>query len=519
MSQIQNSKFRDLILTWGFALLVCFYYGFLSYPNSVTGLYSDSTVYLFMADYFLVSNPTAMTAIIAKSSFFPPLFPLVLGLFGGGVDGVVQAHWVTTGTLLFCIGIFHYWLRLQGLPQASTWLLTIIFSTLPGVFLHSLFIASDFLFLSLLISVFVLAEKADSCSYRSLISVGLVIGLSILSRSAGIVLLPAFAVFVFHRQIPRKIVVIFSSLALPAFWTAYKAFAGFKASYGSSIFDYWADNGLAEIFYDYSVQSVRLAGNFVDIFDLTAGPASYVVMAVISVPFLLGLAYRLRGLHLDSLFLLGYLALILVWPFPHEAERFMLVVVPFFLFYVALGARWLSRRFKISPGWLSAGFCVLMLAVSLPSFARLTGFMFSSPDPEILAYTRNPYWFKHDNIEKANEYAIGLRQVFEASRAIADYVPENQCVYATYVALVVINSKRVAVEPPINEEDVYHPDVSFDTCDYFFMIPSSPEQKNFPSMYPDQLIKDQVETLFVSKSLSPDTDYTYAAVLAVKSQR
>src|SRR5690606_12486413 len=71
-------------------------------------------------------------------------------------------------------------------------------------------------------------------------------------------------------------------------------------------------------------------------FDPGLASHTGIVLVVLAGLAVLGWLPRLRLLHLDALFLLAYLAMILLWPHPAHMRRFLYVVLPLGLVYAQL---------------------------------------------------------------------------------------------------------------------------------------------------------------------------------------
>ena len=191
---MKNRKCEIVVPLFVFSILAIFY-AYVTHPSTISGTFSDSVFYLFMAEYFSgypMDNPPLVSAVVSES-VFPPLYPLLLSAFGVGTVDIGLAHWVTTATFITSFGALFLWLRACRVTTIPATILIALLAVTPGMFYHSLFISSEFLFLTALFLAFYLNEKESFGDSRYWL-MALLFGMATLARSVGIIIFPAFAI-------------------------------------------------------------------------------------------------------------------------------------------------------------------------------------------------------------------------------------------------------------------------------------------------------------------------------------
>ena len=126
---------RALILySIALLLLICFFYLSITHDDQVVGYLSDDAIYLLMAEmYSLWSNDiNPVLNFIRSEYYFPPLYPILLGLLGADSSSPALASSITTVFLLSNIFIFGLWIWRETRQFLPTIMLPLIFTFLPS---------------------------------------------------------------------------------------------------------------------------------------------------------------------------------------------------------------------------------------------------------------------------------------------------------------------------------------------------------------------------------------------------
>lgn len=477
-------SFRRLPLTlvWpaaGFTF-VCGIYFFWAWSKVLDGFGGDNAFYLLIAKYFSPwSGHSDIAAHFFSHSFYPPLYPLVLAFFGGG-ESLLVAHVVTVTCLLLAFLAIYAWMRALNMPMLVAGLLVLLFALMPGTYMQALAILSEnlYLFLTLVCIASVAAYENDNRIHWLWLATFSLAAASI-TRSAGISLVVACAMYLALHRPPRFWLLAAAAIVPLAAWNLFSHHE--SSGYLSVLAEKYRVEPLASFIRNLSIEIRVLWIGWISNFT-----GSYVLapllgfLAAICVGGALYRAYRRR---LDGFYSITYLVLILVWPFPAEAQRLLFVIVPVLLvqgvlLLELLPRLWIGDR-EIKPVYV---LFVAVFLVIVPDLA-LTTSRFLKPLPaELSDYRRMPGWYAVDP-DEARMNVMSSRSLVENLESIRAVVPEKQCIYAIKPSIVSYLSQRISYAPPKPQLDV----AAFDAyigqtkCRYVYMMAfSSP---TFPEPY------------------------------------
>ena len=425
---------------------------YLTARDGVAGLVADDAIYLLMADHFSPYGGTLSESAASVQAYarFPPLYPFLLALAGGGSDSLVTAHMVTTGFLLAAVAAYYLWLRRE---LDEWWLasgLALLFALLPTTLLHALELWSEHLYL--MISMLVLLAVADSRRDPRLWLAGaLLVGAAVLTRAAGFSLLAAFVVYVYLNCPPRRWQIMAAALILPVAWVAYNFFDATRDANVEFLLTRYADDPIVTIVTQLGENAAALWSGWGASFDAVGTKAGPVLAAIIAIPCLAGFVWRLTRLRFDAIYLACYLGLILVWPNSDHARRFLFVLMPVLLFQ---GTFFLHRlvapqaRAPLTKA-VTGGFLILTLVTAAPSVAALIGRLLSPVDADIRDFTRTEYWLVPRDPEVAESNIRLLSHVMGGYRLAGEYVAPGECVYASHPEMFMFYARRGSMAPPI----------------------------------------------------------------------
>jgi hypothetical protein len=253
-------------------------------------------------------------------------------------------------------------------------------------------VLSEPAFLAALFPVLFLVERsADRGGARTALFAGLAGGALGLLRTLGMFLVPATVLLLLARRRRREAAVVLlcgAVVLLPwQLWTAAhndllaSPIAGKYGSYSSWLIDGMRDGGLA---YVATVlrENAEFTGTFLaGTFGLATAPMAARYALVIAVLALCALGARelWRHVGVTTAFLIMYLFVVLVWPFP--PDRFYWGVWPLLVFAFALGVRSVAQSRVMTVRWRRFAFA----AAVIPLVALYVG-------PQILGPSRPWVW-------------------------------------------------------------------------------------------------------------------------------
>ena len=461
--------------------------------GDILGNLSDGAAYLILADMFSPwANTPAWGLWPLKVFLFPPLYPVSLGLLGGGSETLSTAYALTALMQAMAAGAVYLWLCSLSIERIAAMLLTAGFALSAGSLSSVLIIQSEALFIAL---VFVSLTFACGRS-RGLMIAAVCGGLCVLARTAGIALIVAGLLWGLRGRLRSPSVV--AAFLLPGLvWFVFGRVFGRSATYTNALPD------LAQLL----PRSLEILGANLTVFPDALGalfnlynPAGSAIFAmllfVLAVPVW---CLRIRHNQLDAWFLAIYLLMIVLWPYPEHQSRFVFVVLPVLLGYSYLFVGQLSTKFgmhrRVLPMSLVAAIPLLVSSGSTLNFVNLLS---NADEPELRAFVRSPLWHQIDDKHEATKTLKLLSRVAEAQVEIDSLLPADACVVTTIPHRLPYYARRIARR--VMSSDA--PDTvfweRFRGCPYVFMVAARLDQKaSLPPMYPYERIKQHMEVLNV----------------------
>jgi len=487
------------------------------------GQFSDAAEYLLLADYYrgaLSGQWLNVATEYYRVSRFPPVYPLLLALVGGGTEAVQAAAQATQAlVLLALLAAAAYMARALGSLRAALPLVALLVLS-PGPLLLQIDPVSEPLMALMLYSVLLLAGTR-----RHWIAIAALIGASLLVRTAMVAAIPALFIASWMQAPPgrRRGPFLLTAMALaPALaWFLYRQSQPGVDSYAIQYQiagDFVRDaGGWTRVAW---TQLGRLVAALASNFDIGVGALAQVGSALLLGFACIGGWLRARAGELDAWFAACYLALILVWPYPLEMSRLLLPLLPLLLVLAHVGLVQLlslrAPRFVARPGaapFASLLLVALPLASAVPSDLLLLRRMSTEVEPDLRPYQRGRDYLTAE----VDDWSLALLEVnarnMAAIQALHQYVPPGECVYihawqrARAVAGILAAAMPASIDPgkPVRAQ--------FPICRYALASLQSTWQVNGPSLFPIQYVQDFARPLFVSEFEYRGSRRTAAALL------
>ena len=161
VGKLKRSEWLSLISF----IIVCILYYVWTWSPILSHRGGDNAYYLLTAQYYSpYSNFSEVAEYFATHNVYPPLYPLLLGLFGGG-DSILIAHIITTTFLLLAFAVYFLWLKKETFSLRDSLSLVFLFSLLPGTYMQSLSVHSENLYLLLSLLTYSCALRVCVCVY------------------------------------------------------------------------------------------------------------------------------------------------------------------------------------------------------------------------------------------------------------------------------------------------------------------------------------------------------------------
>lgn len=467
------------------------YLGF-SWSTVLGDFGGDNTSYLLMAQHFSPYSPSSNVAeYFFHQSIFPPLFPLLLGWTGGG-ESLLAAHLVTTACLLAAFVVFFCWLRLEGLSRYSAAISLLALTLMPGLYLQALLVHSENLYLLCSLTALLCATQAlRRNAYPWLAMTIISISAAYLTRGAGLSLVAAFLIWLWLHRLPHRPFYTLTAIAPVLLWSLFG---------GSDSASYW--HQLVQGYHDPAawLEQVRQQGqHLLQGWRINFGQSltAWISGMVLLILGLAAAAWRTWMRRLDGVYVWFYLSMILLWPFPAEAQRMAIVLLPvIFAQTVWILYQWRWEKHRVRPYLISV--LALLMITSLPELA-LTIQRFFAPLPASVpqAYRHANEWYGTNPAKAAIDvrYAAAIESHL---LRLQHTTPEDVCLLSIKPALTGYLTHRISKAPPGIHTDnaAFEHEIAKLGCRYVHMSvlfsPSYPE-----AMYPYRRLENQLEILNV----------------------
>lgn len=537
MIHIHKQQWVGLVIVLAMTFLLLLFSVWIVSGNPNPAGFGDSIEYLVFADFFHGSFVGVIPEYLRDyflHTRLPPLFPLLVGVSGGNINNVAPAYWFTLIPLVISSLLCAWWMARETKNLLVGSLLTAATFISPGVFLLALNPVSEPLFMLMVLAAFILAPHA-LLSKTSMLAFALVISLAPLCRMAGLALVFGSVLWIWIRHahpVLFRIMISILMLAPALIWMIFRKSYPVEFAYTDQL----STELILKTFGDwvglFFARPLALHQAFTEIFDPKAETWLYWALAPLTILAVVGWGHRLRSLQLDAMVLLPYVGLIWIWPFPSEATRFLIVVLP-----MIMVCAWEGINFLWNAAWKTG--CkiaslekveylrsyvlpAILLSISLGTFFIGAAYRMMLILPvEFEPFRRYASFFQEATVEDAKIRAeLGLRIInaYDAARSI---INKSECLatvqgpvawYATHAEVAI---KRIPYPVP---QDV-HPEEVFKKCHYIMVTGIITPQLNEPLLYPLQQVARFTRPVFVSMLRVRDKEILAAALLETLDQQ
>jgi hypothetical protein len=434
-----------------FALVAAFYY-YLTWGDSPVGMVADDAVYLLMADHFSPYAPALRdsAAFITQNSSFPPLYPLLLALFGASSAAIAWAHAVMSTFLIVAIGVCCLWISRETQRWTSGLALALVFAPLPGTVRFSLDLWSEHLYLLVTMTTLYFAVRTDPSPRHWLIA-AIAASAAALTRTVGLSLLVAFYVVLMVRRPRGKLALVGVSVLPLLLWGVLARHQVAQQSYSLIVSSAYSNHPITQALV---IAKRNAVGLFHGLADDLVGPSSHFGTSLttgFAALWAVGCLQRLRKLELDAVYVGLYLTVILLWPNPYHAARFLYPLLPVALFQGFAVVQWFAASLKRTPiRAMVRGSYPVALAIALLPTLLLTAQRFYQPrEPQIAAFRRSSVWLMHPDAEVGRHNARILAALAASFKASGAVVNGSDCVFSVHQEMFMFYARRLSFAPPL----------------------------------------------------------------------
>lgn len=312
--------------------------------DGLTSFASDSANYMLMALYLSPwQAPSNAVVEVWPYQFYPPFYPIILALTGAA-HSFVSAHVLTTVFFLVSLPLIYYFFKQTIKHHWHAVFITALFALTPSTFLNTLGILSENLYI--LLSFVILLMFRNLYRYDTKITVifGLIFSALILTRSIGVSLFAAFLIIGFNQYKDNKI--SSKQFFIPVFITVLV-----------NIIAKLLNKSILPTPYLNQLQALDISGQPVVLINTWFTSWQYywvdelyapnIILIILGILSFTGLAVRSFKLKVDALYVVFYIAILLVWPHPGQALRFVYPIFPLLILYSFYAMNLITRNMII----------------------------------------------------------------------------------------------------------------------------------------------------------------------------
>lgn len=473
---------------------------FVGAKTTLVGVNSDAAIYLLRADHLAGNGggDPALTTHLFANYAFPPLYSLVLAAAGGGSATPLRNYQIDAVLLAGAVIAAALWARRAGLSGVTAIAAAATLALTPTAMTVAMGVFSEPLYLLLSGVGFALVahERAGKPAWYA---AGLCLGLAATTRTVGMVGVLAVIASGWRRtSVLTTGGVAACALAPSVLWSLYRSAHGWHHSYVDSVFAGGVVQAARDLSSQLPINLRAFAYHGVRSFDVLSSGYAALGVGVLLLLALIGWTRRLRLYAADALYCWLYLATILLWPFPNDLPRFLLVMLPFLLGYAGLGATTLLQ--SVGSGRLAAigpsAVALVGAGITLPTTLLIVGQIWHARGTADADNTRLSAWYGYASQAEARHGVAYSVDVLRAIAAIAPAVPAAACVTATMAEMVMLHTHRRSVHPPGIHASAADLHATLAGCPYVLLLRAQTFPTiDYPYYYPLQRVAPTLRML------------------------
>jgi len=477
------------------ALVIPAYFAW-GWGATVGQLGSDGPSYLMMANHYAHGHAAdPVYSAMAAYSRFPPLYPLLLS-WCHAADDFQRAHAITTSCLILALIALYVWLFLEGMSSKKSTLLVLLFAALPGSWLAALTIQTEYLYmLWSLLAIALMVEYQRSRAIKVLYGVAIIIALATLTRTIGVTLFAPFLILLLRAPRRSALIALLLSVSPLLIW---HLLHHSRVGYIDAFALIYSGNGLhtlrSQLATEIPALRIGFGGNF--LIQSYLRPVADILGSLC----LAGTAWRTIKLRPDAIYIASNLPILLVWPYPEEAQRFLWVLVPLLIAQPILAISDWQREKPTSliPQLLTGAVAAMILVTILPAFALASDRYRSASYTDIPEARSYVLWYGEDGAHAWDVIGIQTSMINSMHR-ISEDVPADDCVISTRPDLINYFGRRRSYFPPLNStpEPYFGRQLRAPGCHFAFGMASIDERYAVP-LFPLGRIGGKLDIVFYS---------------------
>jgi len=440
--------------------------------DEFTGIYDDSGLYLIAAHIYgnLPDAPEAYIDIYTTYRHLPPGFPLVLAMSGAYSD-IYYAHaLVLIEFLLFLFFLYKFYCQKLGDIRLAIVLL-LAFISLPSVWIELLKVMSEgqYMLVSYAALYFYSGIGRRSTSGASHVMLGLLLALLVLTRMIGVALFLSYIVVYISQRRPgfgyTGLVYMLPAFLVPILIWLYVS-SDYSGGYSKSYDWLFLSDGILEgVLGIVSRNMDAFIYAWKKIFFINISDAGnyrvYLLYGILMVS-VAGFVKSRREVH--AVYVLVYLSILTVWPYPSEMDRFIYPIVPLIIMYALIGLKLVTKVvgldvIGINQFGIQVIAALVMISLSFPSSA----FIYKRYElgKEFYGYnvSHMPILYVEKDAGLAFSSALIAKRYIDSIRRLPGYIKKDDFVLSlkpevvTYISQ--IKAKRLPEITNIKDADIF----------------------------------------------------------------
>ena len=335
--------------------------------DGLSSFASDSANYMLMGLYLSpwIDESFAILSLWPYQDF-PPFFPLVLAATGAA-HNMIAAHILTLAFLIISLPLICIFTKQCFATNWQALVITSIFAISPSVWMNTLGILSENLYLLISLLILILFSKLETKNIIFSCFFGLLLAVLILTRTIGLSMLVAYIIVGFNLYRKEKLDI--KQFTIPIIITVViNLVAGIL--HHSSIPSQYIDQFNKLAFGEQFIALIDAWFSSWQFYWVDTLILPYSVILLLGLLACLGLFVRLRTFKLDAVYVLVYLFIILIWPHPGQALRFIYPIQVLLLINAFFFIHYLFNKFTNIPSYKPITLLLLLvLAVVTPSLS------------------------------------------------------------------------------------------------------------------------------------------------------
>jgi len=193
------------------------------------------------------------------------------------------------------------------------------------------------------------------------------------------------------------------------------------------------------------LQPLQMLRGIASLFGPNPDTMSISVACLLALLAAIALPSRLRANHLDAWFTPIYAGLVLLWPYPAETGRLLLVLMPVLMLQAWHGTGLLATPMqqRLPAARRLPGAAVLVfVAACVPAWSTTIHRATLPIDPALAPYARTPAYFAVDTDSAATVHAESWARIVGMAAELPGVVPPGDCVYSLFPAMTWFLSGR-----------------------------------------------------------------------------